>query len=462
VAPGTDYEPTAAELMGRGTIRFRLTALAAVAVALVLAAAAIGLVLIQRSQLVAGVDASLQRRADDIETLLDSGDSLPTELGGTEEDFVQLVTSESGVTANSTNLNGSGPLPLWAPSTGAAIRTVEVPQIDDEQFRVLSRRVDTTDGPALLHVGSALDDVGESVAILAGSLAVTIPVVVLLLAALVWWLVGRTLSPVEDIRAEVAEISQAELGRRVPRPRGDDEIARLADTMNRMLDRLQESGTRQQAFVADASHELRSPLTRIRSHLEVDLASTQKGETGATLAGILEEVIGLQLLVEDLLHLARSDAGQATTRAEPVDLDDLVLEAAQTVRAEGKVTVDIAGLSGAQVIGDAHQLARAIRNLVDNAVRHATHVVRLSLSETDDQVVLVIQDDGPGIPEEERERVFERFTRLDEARTPGQGGTGLGLAIARDILERHGGTVTVESDNDEGATFVVRMPRSQP
>ncbi|HEY4607342.1 MAG TPA: HAMP domain-containing sensor histidine kinase [Acidimicrobiia bacterium] len=450
----------AVELRRRGTIRFRLTALAAVAVAVVLAAAAIGLVLIQRTQLVAGVDASLQRRAQDIETLLGSGDSLPTALGGTEEDFVQLVTSGSQVTANSANLNGSSALPLSAPSTGTVIRTVEVPQVDDEQFRVLSRRVDATDGPALLHVGSALDDVGESVAILAGSLAVTIPVVVLLLAALVWWLVGRTLSPVEDIRAEVAEIGQAELGRRVPQPPGDDEIARLADTMNRMLDRLQESGTRQQAFVADASHELRSPLTRIRSNLEVDLASNQGGGSGATLATILEEVIGLQRLVEDLLHLARSDAGQGTTRAEPVDLDDLVLEAAQAARAEGKVTVDSSGVSGAQVMGDAHQLARAIRNLADNAVRHASQVVRLGLSESGEQVVLVIEDDGPGIPEEERERVFERFTRLDQARTPGQGGTGLGLAIARDIVERHGGTITVESGDDRGAKFVVTLPRS--
>jgi signal transduction histidine kinase len=245
----------------------------------------------------------------------------------------------------------------------------------------------------------------------------------------------------------------------VPEPAGDDEIARLAHTMNEMLGRLEDAIARQQRFVADASHELRSPLTRIRTELEVDLAGSDSADLRATHESMLEEVVSLQQLVDDLLHLARADAAAGRERTEPVDLDDLVLREARRVRATGRVEADISGVTAAEVVGDPKQLTRAIRNLVDNAERHAAGRMKLTLAEVDGATLLTVSDDGPGIPAGEHERVFERFGRLDEARTRGTGGTGLGLAITREIIERHGGTITVDSSDRNGARFIVRFPK---
>jgi signal transduction histidine kinase len=439
-----------------GTIRFQITALASVAVGVVLVVAGVGLVLAQRAQLVGGLDASLRQRAADVEILVER-EGTPDVIAGSEDSFVQLVTPDGIVITATDDLEGLDPLPVPQPAAGSVLSTVDLPLVDEDRFRVLTTPVDTDQGPATLHVGSSLDDMAESVGILAFSLTVTIPVTVLLLAGVVWWLVGRTLAPVEAIRSEVATIGFTDLDRRVPRPPGNDEIARLAETMNEMLDRLHDSVARRQAFVADASHELRSPLTRMRSALEVELARIPEGEVTFALASVLEEVIGLQSLVENLLHLARSDAGQVPIRVEPVDLDDLLLEEARRIRAGTRVEVDMSAVSAAQIVGDRHQLGRAIHNLVDNAEQHASEQVWLALSERGGEAVLTVDDDGPGIPQEQRERIFERFTRLDPARTH-QGGTGLGLAIARDIVERYGGTVSVGTSEAGGARFVVRLP----
>jgi signal transduction histidine kinase len=425
----------------RGTIRLRLTALAAVLLATVLALSAVGLVTVQRRQLIANVDATLEQRADDIA----GTDDPPERLGpGQLDGFAQLVAVDGRVIAASANLAGRPPLPVsLEPGRDQAIRTVTGLPVDDDEFRVLSRRISTAGEPALLHVGANLGDATEGVAVLATSLAAGVPVVVVLLTLLVWWLAGRLLAPVERIRSEVASIN---VSQRVREPPGDDEIARLARTMNGMLDRLEDSSSRQQRFVADASHELRSPLTRIRTELEVDGAAAHRS--------VLAEVIGLQRLVDDLLRLARADAGVVSDRREPVDLDDLVLREVRRIRAAGRVELDIAGVSAAQVTGDPDQLARAVRNLVDNAERHATGRVTLTLAERDGRAVFTVEDDGPGIPVEARERIFERFGRLDGARARDRGGAGLGLAITREIVQRHGGTVAVEARS----RFVVRLP----
>jgi signal transduction histidine kinase len=263
---------------------------------------------------------------------------------------------------------------------------------------------------------------------------------------------------VEAIRAEVAAISGSELDRRVPIPPGEDEITSLAATMNEMLDRLERAAERQQRFVADASHELRSPLTRIRSELEVDLADPAGADLEATHRSVLEEAAALELLVDDLLHLARSDAGHQHLQLAAVDLDDLVLREASRLRTETPLTVDTSAVSAAQVQGDRAQLGRVIRNLGDNAARHARSAISVTLGERDGEAVLTISDDGPGIAPTEAPRIFERFTRTDEARSRGVGGTGLGLAIVKDIVERHHGRVTLEDGGGTGACFVVRLP----
>ena len=330
---------------------------------------------------------------------------------------------------------------------------------DSASFRVISRSVEGPGGPVVIHIAGTTDDIAESTRVLAASLLVIAPVVAALLAVLVWWLVGRTLRPVEAIRAEVAAIGGADLERRVPVPPGDDEISGLARTMNGMLERVSTTVDRQRRFVADASHELRSPLTRIRSELEVDLAHPEVADPVATHRSVLEETIGLQRLVDDLLLLARSDANvPAPTVDEPVDLDDIVVRVARRAARRHRSPSRSRRSTRSARVGDARQLTRAVANLADNAVRHATSRITLTLARQGDLAVLAVADDGPGIPADQRDRVFERFARLDEARPRATGGTGLGLAIAREIVEHHGGTLTIDGEHRPGACFVVALP----
>ncbi len=415
------------------TVRLRVAALAALAVLAVLTVAGIGLVLAERFLLTRNLDDALRLRADGITARSILGDL------GDDDLFAQIVGPDGTVLDATANLGDAPAL------TGTGVRTMDDIPVDDGPFRVVTTRVDG----AVVHVGGSLDDVDESVGTLATILLVAVPALTAALAALIWTLVGRTLAPVEAIRSEVAAIGGDDLHRRVPEPASRDEIARLARTMNAMLDRVEEAATRQHRFVSDASHELRSPLTRIRSELEVDLAHPGTADPYATHRSVLDEATTLQRLVDDLLELARGGDGHQG----PVDLDDVVLAEARTV--DG-LTVDTSGVSAAQVRGDGGQLARAVRNLVDNAARHARTVVTLTVAEQDGHAVLTVTDDGPGIPPDEHERVFERFARLDGART--DGGSGLGLAIVREIVGRHGGTVRVDPDHHDGARLVVELP----
>jgi signal transduction histidine kinase len=441
-----------------GSVRFRVTALATLVVLVVLVVTGTGLVIAERRLLTDNVEEAVTQRADQLANLL-AGGRLPATLEDSEGTLSQVVTADGHVLAASASIAGASPIG-GPPAAGRteAFRTVDGLPTDTVRFRLLTRRVQGPGGTVLVHVAGALDDVDQSTGILTAVLAVAFPAAAVLLALLVWNLVGRTLRPVEAIRAEVAAIGGTDLHHRVPEPGGDDEIARLARTMNAMLDRVEDATARQQRFVADASHELRGPLTRIRSELEVDLAHPGTAHLGATHRSILDETLALQRLIEDLLHLARSDAGAATTRREPVDLDDIVLGAAARLRAEGRVEVDTTAVSAAQVHGDPDQLARTVRNLTDNAARHARGTVTLTLAEHDHTAVLSVADDGLGIPADQRDRVFERFTRLDEARTATAGGAGLGLAITRDIIKRHHGSIAIDPSHHPGTRFVVTLP----
>jgi signal transduction histidine kinase len=419
-----------------GTLRFRITALATALVAAILVVAAFALVAAQRQQLTESVDDRLDQQVETLAELVEQG-RLPAEPVGFDDDTTVRVVSTT---------------------TGEVIAATDEDADDDEATRSLTRRADGPDGPVEIQVVASLEDVEESTSALGGSLVVVIPAVVVLLAALVWWLVGRALRPVEAIRSEVARIGGRDLDRRVPVTRRDDEIARLARTMNTMLDRIEEANARQERFVADAAHELRSPLTRMRSELEVDDAAPEAADPAATRRSVLDETIALQRLVDDLLQLARSGGEAGALVAVPVDLDDLVLRQVRRVRADSRVAVDVSRVSAAQVVGDPDQLGRAVRNLADNAVRHAAAEVTFTLVEADGVARLTIADDGPGIPPSARERVFDRFARLDDARVRDDGGTGLGLAITRDIVEAHGGTVVVDDGPGPGARFVVTIP----
>ena len=320
----------------------------------------------------------------------------------------------------------------------------------------------------MVHVAAPLDDVEESTGLLARSLALAVPAVTALLAALVWALAGRTLRPVEAIRREVAQIGATDLRRRVPVPPGDDEVARLARTMNAMLDRVEDASDRQRRFVGDASHELRTPLARMRSEIEVDLAHPDRADLVATHHSVLDEAVGMQRLVDDLLRLARADgtgdgAGDGTGHAggdTAVRLDLVVAGEVSRARADAPVAIDATDLAPVPVAADEAELRRIAANVLDNATRHARSHVVVAVRAGDGTAELTVTDDGPGIPADQAERIFERFARLDDARSAADGGAGLGLAIAREIAERHGGTLTVDVGHRDGARFVLRLPPS--
>lgn len=433
--------------------------MATVIVASVLVATAVVLVHTQRRTLFDGLDTNVRQRADDIESAIADDGSIPPTLGGRGDDALAQVADVDGrVVAASTNAGGASPI-APPPVLREEIRTLRRLPIDDGAFRVLSRRVLTAEGQFTIHVAKSTEDVEESVAALTRGLALAVPAITLLLCVLVWWLTGRVLRPVETIRREVASMGGTDLGRRVPEPISDDEIARLARTMNAMLDRIESASEQQRRFVDDASHELRTPLTRIRSRLEVALSEPpEAGRTSRTMRDLLRDVEHLQYLVDDLLLLARMDAIPEAPSRALVDLDDLVFEEAERMQILGGVRIDTSAVSGAQVCGSRPELARVVRNLADNALRHARSTVWFALHEAEGDAVLAVTNDGAPIAAEDFDSVFEPFTRLDEARTADRGGSGLGLAIVRRIVMLHGGTVAVDPTYRDGARFVVRLP----
>lgn len=444
-----------------GTIRFRITAIAALAVAIVLSAVAIALVALVRRELFTNLDNSLEQRADTYETALqeEDNDDLPVLLNSNDEDrAAQLVDSAGIVIASTPNLRNASSVDDTARAAGSTLtRNETITALEDDTYRVLSRDVETNTGPAVLHVAQNTDDLSDTIRNLTTALVLTVPLVTATLAALVWWLVGKTLLPVELIRREADDISGTDLQRRLPIPDQADEIARLATTMNQMLDRIDHAGRRQRQFVADASHELRTPLTRIRTELEVDLNRPDLADTEATNATVLEEALAVQDLLDDLLFLARSDEEQHAQRRTPVDLDDVVIREVSHQRTTSPIQIDTSGISAAHLHGDPSQLARLVRNLLSNALRHAASSVTIALTQDDDSIRLTITDDGPGVPADMQDRIFERFGRADDARTRDDGGTGLGLAIARDIARRHNGEIRYDATWTTGARFTVDL-----
>ncbi len=440
----------------------RVTAAAAIAVLVVLSGIGVAVVVLQRRTAVEGVDESVRARVATLAALAGDGRSTGRLVeSGYDDDLVAQIIEPDG-SVRATTANASPAAPIAPPATTTAVRITTASGLGDEDadYRLARRLADDGQESPTVAVGLPLDDVDETTRALVLALVVGVPGATALLAAVVWWLVGRALAPVEEIRSEVAAIGGRDLDRRVPEPAGDDEIGRLARTMNDMLARLQDARDRQDRFVADASHELRTPLTRMRSELEVDLAHAETADRETTERSVLEEVGSLEHLVDDLLLLARLDAARPR-RPTPIALDEVVAAEVDAL-APGTTTEVVVDATGpSPVVGDGEELRRVVRNLLANAVRHARSRVTVALRADAHQVTLVVADDGPGIPPTERDRVFERFTRLDDARSVDTGGAGLGLAIARELVVRHGGTIAVEDSPGGGAALVVRLPAAR-
>jgi signal transduction histidine kinase len=280
-----------------------------------------------------------------------------------------------------------------------------------------------------------------------------VPASIGLVGLVAWGATTRALRPVERIRGQAAEFSTRALDMRVPVPPTRDALARLAMTLNETLDRLEKSVQAQRQFIADAAHELRSPIASLRTVLEVAADHPGQADWPSVVRDAVLDTQRLQSLAEDLLLLARLDSAQPRT-STPVDLSTVAAD-----HVAGKPRVSLHTNGPAIINGDPKQLDRLLRNLVDNAERHARTEITVTVESTEDKVRLIVADDGPGIPPEDRERVFDRFTRLDEARDSDAGGTGLGLAIAREIAVLHGATLTV-TDQRPGAVFIAEFPRA--
>lgn len=336
-----------------------------------------------------------------------------------------------------------------APPTAAPPTDVELPVSREE----LAYGVRSVDGVEMI-VAAPTDSVERSVDRLRTALWGATPLMMAVVAGLTWWLAGRSLRPVRLITDRTASIRSGTLHERVPVPTSDDEIADLATEMNEMLDRLQREDARRRQFVSDASHELRSPIAAIRTQAEATLAESPDGEAAELATGVLAEAERLSVVVADLLALARHDEGMAPP-GTLVDLDDVVIAEARRTRA---VPIDVSAVSAGRVRGRSDELARVVAHLLDNAARHARSAVRVALHTDRDVVTLTVDDDGPGVPEDERLRVFERFVRLDEARLRDTGGAGLGLAVVAAVVTATGGTASVVESPLGGARFEVRLP----
>jgi signal transduction histidine kinase len=444
-----------------GTVRVRTTLLAVVVVGVVLVIASAALVFALRRAMTDGVESAAELRAEDIALALSAGEEPDLTASEPDSAIVQVIDAEGTVVLSSGQLVDDAPIVDQSAGSG---RRVDVAIRDDaeverESFQVVVRRATTPDGPVSVIVGRTLEQVTASTRTMIGYLALGLPIVLALVGAITWLVVGRALAPVEQMRAEVTEISARELHRRVPESDTDDEIGRLGQTLNDMLARLERSQAQQRQFVSDASHELRSPLTTIRNAAEVARTHPDRTSTEQLAGDVLAESIRLESLVDDLLWMARADEGTLPPSRGLVDLDDLALAEARRVNETSAVRVDTTDVSAGQVFGDASQLRRLLRNLTDNAARHATTAISLTVAERDGEVVLCVDDDGAGVPAADRQRVFDRFVRLDEARARESGGSGLGLAIAAQIVKAHHGEVRIGDAPLGGARVEVHFPR---
>jgi heavy metal sensor kinase len=444
--------------MNRLPLRLRLTLAFAVVMAVVLAATGAFLYFRLASSLDEAIDDGLEARAADIAATLSSDQPrVPLEADG--ERVSEVIEPDGDVL--------DGVAPLLDPDQLARVESGErllierrdVPGVEGPA-RFLATPAEAPRGTYVVVVGQSLEDRDEALRSELVDLFLIGPAALILASLLGYALATGALRPVEAIRAEAAAISAAEPERRLPLPESRDEVRRLGETLNAMLDRLQRGLERERAFVADASHELRTPLALLKTELEVALRRPRsEAELEAALRSASAETDRLAQLAEDLLVLARSDQGRLLLRREPIPVRAVLAGVAERFgrRAEeaGRV-IEVEAPAGLRIDADAVRLEQALANLVENALRHGRGSIRLVARERDGEVELHVLDRGTGFAPEFVQRAFERFTRADEARAVG--GAGLGLAIAQVIAAAHGGSAHVAGRSGGGADVWLTLP----
>jgi signal transduction histidine kinase len=472
-------------MMGRLSLRARTTLLTVVVFALAAAAAGFLLISVMYDSLIDEVDRSIEDRAADIAAQVIS-DNEEIVLGA---DAMAVVYSTDGSIFDATDLDIEIDGLLETVDGYGQPTDVSLPAAvtrDADNLRAMAIVVDFgvwVDGGVpdssepvgplapddfIIYVGTSLDGVDRTVDAATKGVLIVGPTLIGVVGLLTWLFASRALRPVAAIRAEVDDINASGLHRRVPQPRSGDEIARLATTMNGMLARLEAASGRQRQFVSDASHELRSPLASMQARLDVAIRHGDFEGWQGTAESLRSDVLRMHRLVEDLLLLARANDGEVEGLPVQglVDLDDVVFDVLAATEQPIGVHIDTSMVSAGLVGGHHDSLRRIVQNLIDNALRYASALITVQLVEESGPegsgtVVLLIDDDGSGIEPDQRDRVFERFVRLDDARARDSGGSGLGLAISREIARSHGGSLTLTDAPGGGARFELVLPAAQ-
>jgi len=444
----------------RRSLRARLTLITSAGLALALAAAAVLLVNALRLSLIRGLDDSAQQGAAEVAALINQ-DRLPDPVPvGSGTITVQVLDAQGRITDVSPGADRL--VPLLSPAqarlavqTGQGRLLAGGPLDMPAPVRVVAVGAD---GGQIVLAAVSVAQVKDSVATLAKALLIGTPLLFGLLALAIWLVTGYTLRPIAELRRGAAEVTQTGIPRDLPVPPARDEVRSLAVTLNDMLSRLADAQQRQRALVSDTAHELRSPIASIRAQLEVALDHPDGLDWAETARDVHADTLRLARLAENLLLLARLD--EQRIHPSPVDLA-AVCESVAARYGAARVPVAAGAPSPCVVTGDPDALSRLLVNLLDNAVRHARSAVGVSVLTDDGWAMLTVTDDGPGIPAEDAERAFGRFSRLDEDRSRDGAeelsGSGLGLAIVRATAEAHGGSVTL-GDAGPGLRVTVRLP----
>src|SRR5216683_3280033 len=444
------------------SLRTRVTAVASLAITVAVVLGVLVMYLLQMQSVHRTIDSQLRTYAAQIAQSAPTGNwPRPLAASSLDPDAEAQVLGPGGrVLAATRTLVGLPPVYTLPAGSGTPVRQKAADGVIPNDIHIVAVRTTVAGRPVTIITTTSTGLLSQVNSEFLRHLLWGLPVILILAAGTVWLVVGRALRPVERIRHAVTDITSADLSQRVPEPGTADEIGHLAHTMNDMLARLEDAARRQRRFVADASHELRSPLAAIRTTLEIGLAYPDRALWPVIAERAAAQSARLEELIEQLVLLAKADERQLSARREPVDLTAVLSDTVAHLPVHRAEIYLDAGANLAAT-GDADHLERLFRNIIDNALRYTASRVVITAAASGYVARIEIDDDGPGVPAADRSRVFDRFVRLDPSRERGTGTTGLGLAIAREIALAHHGEISLLGRPGGGTRVVVTLPLRQ-